>query len=81
MPKRGVRRLSFGQKLVNSTISMPIDAWVVLDLLAEEDNMSTGAMVTKLLNAEAGRRLNKGGLAHRQREAAEVLDRAQKPRP
>ncbi len=56
--RKGSYKRTEHRKLTTS-IGMSVDAWVVLDLLSEEDKLSIGQVVEKLINDEAGRRLKK----------------------
>lgn len=54
------KRVVVGQRRISSTVSMPLDAWVSLDLMADEDNVHTGEVILRLINQEAKRRLEEG---------------------
>lgn len=50
-------RSELGKRRVNSTISLSLDAWTALDLMAEEDDRSPSDVMQRLIVAEAKRRM------------------------
>lgn len=51
-------RAPIGKRSVAAAVSMSLDAWTALDLMAEEDNVSASKMLQRLVNAEAKRRMD-----------------------
>lgn len=44
--------------MVGANISLSLDAWTALDLMAVEDNVSVNRVLLRLVDAEAKRRMN-----------------------
>ena len=64
---RGKREDTYARRKVASSISMSLNAWTALDYMASDEGCSVSAMMERLIDDEAKRRLEKS----RERKKAE----------